>query len=392
MTHFTLQPARHLYIHVPFCSRRCAYCDFSIAVRRDVPVRTYLDALRAEFNVRQLSCDMSVLDTVYLGGGTPSRLGGDGIVEALQIVREYARIATDAEITIEANPEDITDESVAAWRSAGVNRLSIGVQSFSDSVLQWMHRVHDSREAETAIATARRGGISDISIDLIFALPVEVPRNWTTDLDFALSFMPSHISLYGLTIESGTPLARWQARGDVQETPEERYESEFLEAHARLVTAGYLHYEVSNFALPGHRARHNSAYWKHVPYVGVGPSAHGFDGNMRRWNLRAYTDWLGALDERVDPKAGDEALTQDNRIAESVYLGLRTSDGLVLQFDSERAFAARWLAEGWVDVEWSAEGKIGRVRCTPTGWLRLDALAATLAAERSRESANAPIL
>ncbi len=372
---------RHLYLHVPFCTRRCSYCDFSISVRRDVPVRAFVNAVANELTLREASWRCDTLDTLYLGGGTPSRLGEDGVVALLRTVRHAVQIAPDAEVTLEANPEDITPSAVRAWRDAGVTRLSIGIQSFDDRVLSWMHRAHDAATARRAIGIARAGGLVAFSIDLIFAIPDALSRDWQRDIDETLALDPNHVSLYGLTIEAHTPLGKWTARGEVNESPEERYEGEFLAAHAALVRSGFDHYEVSNFSKPGHRARHNSAYWTGAPYLGIGPSAHGFDGNERRWNIAAYAAWERELGQHRDPIGGAEHLSVENRIAESVYLGLRTQDGLSITLD-EHAHVSPWLTEGW--VEWNEDRVNPRVRCTPHGWLRLDSLAASLTAIRSR--------
>jgi oxygen-independent coproporphyrinogen-3 oxidase len=231
-----------------------------------------------------------------------------------------------------------------------------------------------------AVHTARDGGIDALSIDLIFALPVALDRDWAKDLDAAVALDPEHVSLYGLTVEPHTPLGRWSARGEVAESPEECYESEFLLAHDRLGAAGFEHYEVSNFARPGKRAVHNSAYWKGVPYFAVGPSAHGFDGVERRWNISAFAAWEAAIARGQDPIEGSETLTTENRIAESVYLGLRTVDGLAL-LPNEQATVASWHKAGWVEL--IDNGDAARVRCTPLGWLRLDSIAADLTALRS---------
>ena len=369
-------PPRHVYVHVPFCARRCSYCDFAIAVRRVVPVREYVDALAAELELRWGRAPGWELDTLYLGGGTPSRLGA-GLGEAVATVRRHATLASGAEVTAEANPEDVTPEAVAAWTVAGVNRLSLGAQSFDDRALEWMHRVHPAEQIRRAVGIAREGGITNFSIDLIFALPAVLDRSWERDLDEALALEPPHVSLYGLTVEPRTPLGRWVERGSVTEAVEERYEAEFLRAHERLAAAGYEHYEVSNYARPGYRSRHNSSYWSGVPYAGLGPSAHEFDGVSRRWNVAAYADWVRRLREDVDPVEGSELLTAENRQAEAVYLGLRTTDGLPLRED-EAAVVAPWVAAGWGTVD------AGRLRLTPVGWLRLDSLAASLTARRSR--------
>lgn len=369
--------ARHVYVHVPFCARRCSYCDFAIAVRRVVPVDEYLDALRAELALRYPARDGWEADTLYFGGGTPSRLGGEGIARAVALLREHVTLAPGAEVTVEANPEDVTPEAAARWREAGVNRLSIGSQTFSDEALRWMHRVHDAEGVVRAVGAARASGIDNISLDLIFALPGELPRSWREDLDRALELAPQHVSLYGLTVEAGTPLARWRDRGDATEAPEESYEREFLHAHERLASAGFEHYEVSNYGLPGRHSRHNRSYWSGRPYAGLGPSAHEFDGRRRRWNARHYAEWVRLLAAGCDPLAGDETLTEENRAAEAVYLGLRTAEGLELS-PAEAGEADAWVRAGWATVDGT------RLRLTPAGWLRLDALAARLTLLRSR--------
>lgn len=368
---------RHLYVHVPFCARRCSYCDFSIAVRRETPVDEFVTALATELRLRFPRDVPWELDTLYLGGGTPSRLGGAGVARVLDLIREHATLAPGAEVTVEANPDDVDPVSVRAWRNGGVNRLSIGVQSFDLAVLQWMHRVHDPAAAIRSVAVARDGGLSDLSLDLIFALPPTIPRDWSRDLDLALGLEPSHLSLYGLTVEPATPLGKWMARGDIVESPEERYEEEYLEADRRLTSAGLEHYEVSNFGHPGSRSRHNSSYWSGRSYAAVGPAAHGYDGARRRWNVPAYADWLRRVATGQDPVGGSEELTVENRAAETVYLGLRTVDGLTL-CPAEVVRVQPWIDAGWGRLDGAT------LRLTALGWLRLDALAADLTVIRSR--------
>lgn len=389
-----MQP-RHLYVHVPFCARRCTYCDFAIAVRRVVPVDEYLVALDAELRLRWSDAGGWTLDTLYFGGGTPSRLGGAGIARAIESVRRVATLAPGAEVTIEANPEDVSPATAAAWREAGVNRVSLGVQSFDNPTLRWMHRVHDAERAERAVHELRDAGITNLSIDLIFALPDEVAtRSWERDLARAVALEPPHVSLYGLTVEPHTPLGKSLAVGGITEAGEDRYERDFLAAHEAMTAAGLEHYEVSNFGRPGLHSRHNAAYWRSVPYAGLGPGAHELrveDGRMvRRWNDDVYVRWERAIAAGRDPIAGEETLTAENRIAEEVYLGLRTSAGLVIR-DEERE-----RVNAWVDAGWGTLGSETRVeprgamesdlvfRPSPLGWLRLDALAADLTAFRSR--------
>lgn len=343
-----------------------------------MPVSEYTTALAHELSVRFDDAGPWTADTLYFGGGTPSRLAGEGIARAIDIMRRRITLADDAEVTIEANPEDITSVAIAAWRRAGVNRLSIGAQSFNDGVLAWMHRTHDAAAIPRAVDLARRGGIENISLDLIFALPNEIKRSWRNDVERMLALEPSHVSLYGLTIEPSTPLGRWQARGDVTESPDERYADEFLYAHHAMTDAGFEHYEVSNFGRPTRHSRHNSAYWSGVPYAGLGPAAHEFDGHRRRWNESAYVDWMRLVEAGRDPEVGAEDLSSDSKVAEQVYLGLRTTRGLRV---SDREVAR---IRPWIDAGWAQMTAADHVKLTAFGWLRLDGLAADLTLVRSR--------
>src|SRR5437667_9203430 len=240
----------HLYLHIPFCQRRCSYCDFSIAVRKRIPAREYVDAVLKELDVllesspgwanpgatpRGYSEDR--LETLYLGGGTPSLLPPDALATLLTSLLDVFRATSSrdaVEVTLEANPEDVKPETAAAWRNAGVNRVSLGAQSFDDGVLKWMHRSHDSTRIGDAVRALRAAGFDNISLDLIFALPAELRRDWARDLDLACSLLPAHLSLYGLTVEERTPLARWISRGATSAPNDERYADEYLRAHTRL--------------------------------------------------------------------------------------------------------------------------------------------------------------
>ncbi len=343
-----------------------------------MPVDEYLHALRAELQTRFGSLPPCEVDTIYFGGGTPSRLGGTGLARALAIVEQHFPRAVGAEITAEVNPEDVTIEAAEQWRAAGIERLSLGSQSFDDRALAWMHRTHDSAAIDRAVMSARRAGIDNLSLDLIFALPAALERDFERDVHRLLELRPDHVSLYGLTIESGTPLGRWVARGAEVEQPEEGYEQDYLAADRLLTAAGFDHYEVSNYGKPGRHSRHNSAYWSGAPYVGVGPAAHGFDGGTRRWNARGYAAWRELAAAGADPLDGSERLTPANREAEAVYLGLRSSAGLPINRGDLS------LAQPWIDAGWIVRGPDDRLRCTPLGWLRLDALAAALTHHRSR--------
>lgn len=366
-----LDEMRHLYIHVPFCGRRCSYCDFSIAVRREIPSTAYVENVVREAKVRHGSGPS--LDTIYLGGGTPSKLPASSLQLLIERLAGIGlRAGPCAELTLEANPEDLTPEAADGWLEAGFNRLSIGVQSFDSGVLEWMHRTHSAQQSEAAVRAAQAAGFRDISIDLIYAVPDRLGRDWDRDLSRALSLDPTHLSLYGLTVEPRTALGKWTSRGtEVPETDDQAAE-QFLRAHERLTGAGYEHYEVSSYAKPGNRSRHNSAYWRRVPYLGLGPSAHSFDGTSRRWNTGPFAEWEAILEGNRDPLGGEERLDAAQIAAEDLYLGLRTSEGVKLS-GQNLAKAEAWMREGWATIS-------DRVRLTPEGWLRLDALVGELPA------------
>jgi len=342
-----------------------------------VPTDEYVDALRRELELRVPAGEPTAVETIYLGGGTPSRLGASGVARVVELIATRFPPGAEAEITLEANPDDVSPAAVAAWRAAGINRVSLGVQSFDDGALRWMHRTHDAARAEAAAAVLRDGGIENWSLDLIFSLPDGLGRAWEADVERAIALDPPHVSLYGLTVEPHTPIARWRDRGTSVEAGEDDYEREYLLADAALATAGYEHYEVSNFGQRGRWSRHNRGYWSGASYVGFGPAAHGFDGHTRRWNEREYAAWMRLLRDDRDPVGGCETLTPENRVSEQVYLGLRTTDGLALR-DDELALVRPWVEAGWGAV--NAE----TLRLTPAGWLRLDSLAASLTMHRSR--------
>jgi oxygen-independent coproporphyrinogen-3 oxidase len=278
------------------------------------------------------------------------------------------------EVTVEANPDDVTEVSAAAWRAAGVTRVSLGAQSFQPGVLQWMHRTHDAGQAGAAVRALRQAGFANVSLDLIFALPDAVKPDFREDLAQALALEPDHLSVYGLSVEPRTPLARWTSRGAQLPTGEERYAEEFLLAHEQLSQAGFEHYEISNYARPGCRARHNSAYWTGAPYAGLGPSAHGYAHGVRRWNLAPWAAYQRVVSRGRSPEEGREVLSDEERRLEAVYLGMRTSGGV------DRSMIP---ASGRGVLEDAARNGLLRVsgqsvRATPRGWLALDGLVARL--------------
>jgi len=364
----------HLYLHVPFCARRCSYCDFSIAVRRQTPSAEYAEAVLGEWQawLADPIWDRSPrVETIYLGGGTPSRLDPAALGRILDRVRADRPVAGEAEITLEANPDDVTPARAADWRRLGVNRVSLGVQSLDPAVLRWMHRTHNAEQVPGAVATLRTAGFDNLSLDLIYAVPGELGRDWRRDLDRVLALAPEHLSLYGLTVEPRTPLGRWVARGNARPMPEDGAASEYLEAHAVLSAAGFEHYEVSNAARPGYRSRHNSAYWTRAAFLGLGPSGHGGEAGARWWNVRGWTEYLARSRAGLPVLGAREELDPAAQRLEELYLGLRTEAGLPVG-RVPPALAARWEDAGWARL-----GE-GRIRLTPEGWLRLDALVAAV--------------
>jgi oxygen-independent coproporphyrinogen III oxidase len=366
---------RSLYVHVPFCVRRCSYCDFAVQATREAPVTPWLDAVSGELallNAERGWDGPLHLDTVYLGGGTPSMLGPYAMAAMRERFAPLARWDPETvEWTAEANPESFTSELAVAWRTAGVNRISLGVQTFHEPALRWMGRLHGAEGPAHAMAAAREAGFDSVSVDLIFGLPERLGRSWADDLDRALDLEPEHVSLYGLTAEPATPLGRWVAEGRETLADQDRYAEEFLLAHQRLAAAGFEHYEVSNFGLPGRRSRHNFAYWTGAPYAALGPGAHAFYPPLRRWNLRGWEAYGDAVAAGRLPVEDEETVTAEDAALEDVWLGLRTDAGfpLAAATEAQRALARVWERQGRASVDAYA------IRLTAEGWLLLDRLA-----------------
>jgi oxygen-independent coproporphyrinogen-3 oxidase len=368
---------KHLYIHVPFCPRRCIYCDFSIAVRREIPADLYVNSIVREYEQRRTVGDWNdaPLETLYLGGGTPSLVPAASLASLIHTLLDAERVSDGpAEVTIEANPEDVSESNARAWADAGVNRVSLGIQSFDPDVLRWLHRTHSPDQAAAATRVLREAGIESISLDFLAALPPRLEHDFASDLAHAIELEPDHISVYGLTVEPNTSLAKWIERDAVTPASEEKYARDFLHAHDALAEAGYEHYEVSNYAIAGKRSRHNCAYWDGSVYAGLGPSAHGYDGRERRWNVRPWARYETLVTATGDATEGREVLSPAEVSLERVYLGLRTSEGLSLAETGR--FDAALLSE--IEENGLAE-KVGRRwRLTASGWLRLDEIAAAL--------------
>lgn len=325
--------------------------------------------------------DGHVAETVYFGGGTPSLLPTSDIERLLAGVGSILPIAPGAEVTLEANPDDIDAGRLAEWRSVGIGRLSIGIQSFRDEDLRWMNRSHDARQALDAVGAAQAAGFSDISIDLIYGSPGLGTEAWAANLDIALSLGVPHLSCYALTVEAGTPLDAMVRRKKKASPDPERQAEQYLLLLERSAAAGYEPYEISNFCLPGRRSRHNSAYWKGTPYFGFGPSAHSFDGTDRRWNISSNPAYIESIRKGSIPCEA-ETLTHGQRLNEYVMTALRTMEGIDLghvsqEWGMEEADRLRVGVGRQVDRGMAVMEEDG-IRLTPQGRLFADGIAAEL--------------
>lgn len=321
-----------LYFHIPFCEKKCLYCDF-YSLETSTALEDFLSALAREIAACGDDSRREPVETVFFGGGTPSLLTVSQLERILDRVRSTFSLAADAEITLEANPGTVDSDKLRAYRVLGVNRVSLGIQSFNDDELRFLTRIHDRRQAHAAIRDARAAGFENISLDLIYSLPGQTPDQWEATLRTALDYEPAHLSAYALIVEDQTPLARLVAAGEVTPAPAEAEAALYEMTMARMEKERYEHYEVSNYAMPGFRCRHNLAYWSHKNYLGFGPSSHSFWHSpdwqeARRWwniaNLRTYCD---RLSEGKLPVAAGERLTGTDLINERIFLGLR-SDGV----------------------------------------------------------------
>lgn len=392
-------PGAGLYLHVPFCSRVCPYCDFAVVRDRPGARAAYLDAVVAEAELWSLEVEGGwgggPFDTLYLGGGTPSLLEAEELGRVLEALRDRLPLtserAPNARLYLEANPEDASPERLAGLRAAGVETLSLGVQSFDAAALKFLGRRHTPEAARRAVTAALAAGFPTVSVDLIFGLPAlgidqrQGPEALRRTLEETVALRPHHVSCYQLTIHAGTPFARGVARGTIRELPEADQGEAYERVLEVLTGAGYEPYEVSNFALrtpngADHRSAHNRKYWRHAPYLGLGPSAHSFDGRRRWWNERDPAAWERRVGAGERPVAGEEELSDRELALEALMLGLRTREGIDLEGFRERfgvdlvaaneALVERLAADGLVTLEG------GRLAPTLGGFAVADGLAA----------------
>lgn len=363
-----------VYVHAPFCARRCIYCDFAVKVRSKGAADEWLQAVGAELrHVRAegLFALADELSSLYVGGGTPSLLGPDAMAGLRTVIGAGRLTGAGLEWTAEANPETFDAALAGAWARAGVNRISLGVQTFHDASLRWMGRLHGPGGAVRAVDVARAAGLDNVSVDLIFGLPGHLGRSWDDDLGRVIDLDVPHVSLYGLGVEPATALGRAVAAGREPAVDEDRYADEFLMAAERLTLAGYEHYEVSNFGRPGRHARHNTVYWTGAPYLGLGNGAHSYAPPVRRWNVRDWDEYAARAVSGHGAESEREAVEGEALELERAWLGLRTRQGVPRPpAGTPRAqLVEKWVAEGWAVPDGD------RVRLTARGWLLLDRLA-----------------
>lgn len=319
-----------IYIHVPFCKKACHYCNFHFSTQ--LQLKSDLVAAICKEAVLRKTFLQEAVDTIYFGGGTPSLLSGSELEMLLNTLNEHYTIAPNAEMTLEANPDDIDIDKLNDWHQAGINRLSIGIQSFFEEDLQWMNRAHNAQQAKHCIELAQTAGFYNLTIDLIYGTPGLTNERWKQNIETALTLGIPHLSCYALTVEPNTALDVMVRKGTKEEVDTDHQAIHFNILTETLQNVGFEHYEISNFAKPGFRSKHNSSYWQGKPYLGLGPSAHSFDGHVtRQWNISNNTLYINSLQQGIIPFES-ETLTTVQRINEYLMTGLRTIEGISLNF------------------------------------------------------------
>ncbi|MBX9781824.1 MAG: radical SAM family heme chaperone HemW [Chitinophagaceae bacterium] len=351
-----------IYIHIPFCRQACNYCNFHFSTSLRYK-NEFVTALLNEIKLQQQNNYLqgATVETIYFGGGTPSLLSAEELQQIMDTLHQSYIITEGAEITLEANPDDVTVELLIVWKQQGINRLSIGIQSLFDEDLQWMNRAHTAEEARQVISKARDAGFEHFSVDLIYGTPELTDEHWQYNLDWVLQQGINHLSCYALTVEPKTPLQkliRTHQRADVDALQQSR---QFIQLMNRMETAGFEHYEISNFAKPGQRSKHNSSYWRGVPYLGLGPSAHSFNGSSRQWNVSNNQQYIQALQQNEIPFEKEE-LTTTQQLNEYIMTSLRLMEGCDLSWVEEKFGADKketllLEAARFIHLQWMKEQK-----------------------------------
>lgn len=319
-----------IYIHIPFCKKLCFYCDFYHVVSPK-DSSAFIEALGQEAEIRSDYLKNETVSSLYLGGGTPSVFSINELDAILNKIRNHYKITDDCEITIEVNPDDVRPGYAEDLRKLGINRISLGIQSWHDHDLKMLNRRHDSDQAVKALNSVLNAGYDNVTIDLIYGLPGMSLKDWESNLDFSLRFNIQHLSAYHLTFEEGTVFGRMLAKGDISEIDEDESAAQFNLLIDKAESAGFIHYEISNFGRPGYFSLHNSNYWKQVNYIGLGPSAHSFNGYSRQWNIRDLKGYIKAVNSG-NPFFESEDLDIKTRFNEYIMTSLRTMWGIDLEY------------------------------------------------------------
>ncbi|HEY4062661.1 MAG TPA: radical SAM family heme chaperone HemW [Puia sp.] len=383
-----------IYLHIPFCRQACHYCNFHFSTSL-TGINDFVIALLKEMELRKDYIGDEPVETIYFGGGTPSLLEGGSLERIMEALRMYFTIVPDAEITLESNPDDFTKERAGVWRKAGINRLSIGIQSFFEEDLRWMNRAHTAGQAIGSIRLAQEQGFDNISIDLIYGGPTLPDDHWRRNVEEAIRLQIPHLSCYALTVEPKTALDKMIHQHKKQDVDPDDQARQFLLLMDWTAAAGYEHYEISNFAWPGRRSRHNSSYWQGKTYLGLGPSAHSYNGMSREWNVANNAKYIAALTTADgDFRAEKEVLTPTQRLNEYIMISLRTMEGCDLGVVSER-FGQKTAVEIGLRIQrYIADGKIvawgDRLALTQAGKLLADGISADLFFEDPSGDGGAP--
>ena len=323
-----------IYIHIPFCKQACYYCNFHFSTLLEAKDEM-IAALMKEIHLSSIyllndKSETEIIETIYFGGGTPSLLNNDDLKNLLTSIKDNYTVSDKAEVTIEANPDDINKEKLAAWQKQGINRLSIGIQSFQQKDLEWMNRVHNTTQALDSVILAKKSGFTNFSLDLIYGTPGLTDEEWKMNVEQVITVDAPHIACYALTVEPKTALQKMIQLKKKVDVDTDQQARQFLLLMKWMKEAGYEHYEISNFAKPGYRSRHNSSYWQGKKYIGIGPSAHSYDGKSRRWNIANNALYIQSIKNNIIPFE-EEKLTDAERLNEYIMTSLRTIEGLDLK-------------------------------------------------------------
>jgi len=368
-----------IYIHIPFCKQACHYCDFHFSTSLTYKAEL-LNALTQEIRLQNGFLNGETIETIYFGGGTPSILEGEEISQLINTITDLHSVSSGAEITLEANPDDLDLKKLKELKQTPVNRFSIGIQSFFDDDLIWMNRAHRSNQAESSVKRAQDSGFENITVDLIYGYPLLTDQKWKHNLDKVFDLQVPHVSAYSMTVEPRTALASFIKNKKQAPMNEEQSSEQFIQLMDAMQAQGFEHYEISNFCKPGHYSRHNTNYWKGVKYLGIGPSAHSYDGEKRQWNIANNAKYTQSIEKKSIP-AEIEILTEENRLNEYIMTSLRTQWGLKLERLNTIAKGASELllkeAEEFLEKGWIIQ-KDQVIYLTQTGKLYADHIASVL--------------